>query len=302
MKQIGIIGAGNTGANTAFFLAEKRVGRVVLQDIKEGLALGKALDIMEEAPLARYQFSITGTDNEQEALNSDVVLLAIGEVRQPGQNRTSVWAENRKLVSSFAEKLKGFRGVVIIVTEPVDASVTLFQQISGMEPGRVLGIGGALDGERMRYHVSRELHCVTEDIDALVIGRHDQRMIVPQDYTRVSGIPVRYLMDQSSLHAIVQKVKNAGDIVLESSKRSSAFYAPAMVTADIIQAILNDSRRMFSVSMTLTGQYGVTDAALSVPAMIGENGAGTVLEPKLSDDELQTFRESAAEIAALVQS
>ncbi len=302
MKQIGIIGAGNTGANTAFFLAEKRVGRVVLQDIKEGLAIGKALDIMEEAPLARYQFAIHGTDNEQEALDSDVILLAVGAVRQPGQDRTSVWNENRTLIEAFANKLKGFQGVVILVTEPVDASVTLFQKISGMEPGKVLGIGGALDGERLRYLVSRELHCVTEDIDALVIGRHDKDMIVPQDYTRVSGIPVRYLMDQSSLHAIVQKVKNAGDIVLETSKRSSAFYAPAMVTADIIQAILNDSRRMFSVSTPLTGQYGVKDVALSIPAMVGEHGAERLFEPQLSDEQAKKFQESAAAISALVQS
>ena len=300
MKQIGIIGAGNTGANTAFFLAEKQVGRVVLQDCKEGLAIGKALDIMEEAPLARYQFAIHGTDSEQEALDSDVILLAFGAVRQPGQDRTSVWDENRKLVESFAARLKGFGGVVIIVTEPVDASVTLFQKVSGIEPGRVLGIGGALDGERMRYLVSQELHCVTEDIDALVIGRHDQSMIIPQDYTRVSGIPVRYLMDQSSLHAIIQKVKHAGDVVLETSKRSSAFYAPAMVTADIIRAILNDSRRMFSVSTVLTGQYGVQDAALSIPAMIGENGAERLFEPKLTDKQLQQFRDSAAAISALV--
>ncbi|TVQ27303.1 MAG: malate dehydrogenase [Spirochaetaceae bacterium] len=300
MKQIGIIGAGNTGANTAFFLAEKQVGRVVLQDCKEGLAIGKALDIMEEAPLARYQFKIQGTDQEEEALNSDVILLAFGAVRQPGQDRTSVWDENRKLVESFAGKLKGFGGVVIIVTEPVDASVTLFQKVSGMEPGRVLGIGGALDGERMRYLVSQELHCVTEDIDALVIGRHDKSMIIPQDYTRVSGIPVRYLMDQSSLHAIIQKVKHAGDVVLETSKRSSAFYAPAMVTADIIRAILNDSRRMFSVSTVLTGQYGVENAALSIPAMIGEHGAERLFEPKLTDEQLQKFRDSAAAISALV--
>lgn len=300
MLKTGIIGAGDVGANAAFFLAERNVGPVVVRDIQEGLATGKTLDIMEMAPLGRYRYPVGGTDSEQEVLESDVLLIAAGVTRTPGTSRDTLFGENRDLIVELAGKLNGYEGVVVVATEPVDAVVTLLVRESGIDPKRVLGLGGCLDAARLRYFIARDLGCFSEDVDTVVVGRHDRNMIVPTGYSRVAGIPVEHLLSEEKITSIIEELRGAGDSLLELSKRGSAFYTPAAVATDIIEAIVADTGRILSVSNVLDGQFDVQGAALSLPAMIGRSGIRRLILPKLSDTEHKAFTASGSEVAKLV--
>ncbi len=296
MRTTGIVGAGNVGANAAFFLAERNVGPVVVRDVEEGRATGKMLDIMEAAPLGRYHFPVRGTDSEQEVLDSDVLLIAAGATRAAGASRESLFTENRPLISGLAGQLKGFGGVVVVATEPVDAMVTLLVREAGLDSKRVMGLGGCLDVARMRFCISRELGCAVEDVDAMAVGRHDSDIIIPLAYSKVSGIPVEHLLPEEMCRALIEEVRGAGERIVEQSGRSAAFYAPAAVAADVIEAVVRDSGRVLSVSSVLDAR-GV---ALSLPAMIGAEGIRRILEPKLAGAERKAFAQSASAVAELV--
>ena len=300
MLTTGIIGAGNVGANAAFFLAERNVGPVVVRDVEEGRATGKMLDIMEAAPLGRYHFPVRGTDSEQEVLDSDVLLVAAGATRVAGASRESLLAENRPLISGLAGQLKGFGGVVVVATEPVDAMVTLLVREAGLDSKRVMGLGGCLDVARMRFCISRELGCAVEDVDAMAVGRHDSDIIIPLSYSKVSGIPVEHLLSAETCRGLVEEVRGAGERIVEQSGRSAAFYAPAAVAADVIEAVVRDSGRVLSVSSVLDGQLDARGVALSLPAMIGAEGIRRILEPKLAGAERKAFAQSASAVAELV--
>lgn len=300
MVTTGIVGAGNLGANAAFFLAERNVGPVLVHDIQEGLSTGKTLDIMEMAPLGRYRYPVQGTDSEEKVLESDILLVAAGSGMTPDKSRETLFAENREFIAELAKKLKGHEGIVILATEPVDELVTLFVRESGMDSRRVLGLGACLDAARLQYAVSRELGCFAEDVDALVVGRHDLSMIMPVDYVRVSGIPVAHLIEGDRLQAVFREVREAEDTILGLNNRSSAFYAPASVAADLVEAVAADTGRLLSVSSVLENRLGVSGAALSLPAMIGADGIRRIVEPRLTDDQKRAFAESGAAIAELV--
>ncbi|MFW6387681.1 MAG: lactate/malate family dehydrogenase [bacterium] len=300
MVTTGIIGAGNLGANTAFFLAERNVGPVLVHDIQEGLSTGKTLDIMEMAPLGRYRYPVHGTDSEEKVLESDVLLLAAGSGMTPEKTRETLYEENRELVAGLASRLSGHEGIVVLATEPVDELVTLFVRESGMDSRRVLGLGACLDAARLQYAVSRELGCFAEDVDALVVGRHDLSMIMPADYVRVSGIPVEHLIENNRLQAVFREVREAEDTILGLNNRSAAFYAPASVAADLVEAIVADTGRVLSVSSVLDNRLGVNGAALSLPAMVGAGGIRQIVEPKLTDDQKRAFAESGAAVNRLV--
>ncbi len=300
MRTTGIVGAGNVGANAAFFLAERNVGPVIARDIEEGRATGKLLDIMEAAPLGRYHFPLRGTDSEAEVLESDVLLIAAGATRAAGASRESLFAENSALISELAGKLKRFPGVVVVATEPVDAMVTLLVREAGLDSKKVMGLGGCLDVARMRFCIARELGCAVEDVDAMAVGRHDSDIIIPLAYCKVSGIPVEHLLAADTCRALAEEVRGAGGQIVEQSGRNAAFYAPAAVAADVVEAVVRDSGRMLSVSSVLDGQLDARGVALSLPAMIGADGVSRILEPKLSDEERKRFAASATAVAKLI--
>ncbi len=298
MANIAIIGAGNVGANTAFFIAERNIGSVVMYDVADGLAHGKALDMMEAAPIRGYQYAIHGTDSYEEVLETSVAILAAGQVRESGMKRADLFARNAEIVDDVASKLTDYAGTVVIATEPVDLMVMRFQQKSGLDPRRILGLGGVLDSTRLRYAISRTLGVTTENVSATVIGRHSNDMMPLLDYCRVSGVPLGVLMEQADLEQIVEETRNAGDIIVEMSQRSSSYYGPSAAAADVTQALLWDTKRVLPVSFIWDGQYGIDGVAMSLPAVLGHAGIERVLEPKLTDDQVTALRASADEITA----
>ncbi len=297
MAQIGIIGGGNVGANTAFFLAERNLAHVCMYDVKDGLSTGKALDLMEAAPLRGYQYRVEGTDDIRQALDSQVLVIAAGEIRSPGEQREDLYERNATILDEVGDRLAGYSGVIIVATEPVDP-MTLRLVKHGFDPRRVIGIGGVLDSARLRALIARELGAAQEDVKATVIGRHSHDMIALPAYCSVAGVPVATLISGARFAELVEETRHAGDRIVELAQRTNSYYGPAAATTDVAEAVVHDTRRILSVSTVLTGQYGITDVAMSLPALIGAGGVERVLEPRLTDDELAQFAKSAASLKA----
>jgi len=301
VSQVSIIGSGNVGANTAFFIAETGIEDVLLFDIQEGLAAGKALDMMEAAPIRRYRNRLRAASSLEQIAGSEVVVLAAGRVRRPGMKREDLLADSMRLVCELAPEVARLapEAVVIVATEPVDPVVRRFVRLSGLPRGRVLGIGGCLDATRLRQAIARELGVSTENVSALVIGRHSDSMLVLPRCCSVSGVPLPQLLSIERIEALVRQTVEAGDLIVQMAQRSSAYYAPSAAAADLVNAVHMDLGRVLCVSLLLEGEYGLRDVALSLPAVIGKAGARRVLTPRLSDAELEALRRSARELAEL---
>lgn len=276
---IGIIGSGNVGANTAFFLAEKGVDHVRLYDLKEGLARGKALDMMEAAPIRGYRTTIEGSDNLDDVLGCDIVIITCGVPFKAGVSRDTLFRENRQMIVDFAKGVTLPHTKVILVSEPVDMLTTLFVQNSTLPPTQIMGMGGVLDATRLRYFIAKELGVSMENVAAQVVGRHTQKTIPLKDYCCVSGIPVELLMAQEKIDEIFEKTRQAGSLILDLARHSRAYYGPSAVTAELAEAMVKDSGRVMSVSQMLSGQYGIEGAAMSLPAVIGKKGILKVIPP-----------------------
>jgi malate dehydrogenase len=302
MAQVSIIGGGNVGANAAFFIAEKGVTDVLLVDIKPGLSRGKMLDIMEAAPIRRYRNFLGGSDSLEDIRGSEFVVIAAGAIRSPGMRREELFTVNAGLITSLAPEIARLApdAVVVIATEPVDGLTTLFTRISGMPRSRVMGLGGILDSTRLRALIARELDVSMEIVSALVIGRHSDDMICLPRYCTVGGVPLPLLLPPEKVAALVEETRTAGDLVVELAKRSSAYYAPSAAIAELADSIHMNLNRLFSVSLVLEGEYGVTGAALSVPALVGSKGAHRVLTPELTAPEQAVLHESARKITTAV--
>jgi malate dehydrogenase len=301
MAQVSIIGSGNVGANAAFFIAEKGVTDVLLVDIQEGLSRGKALDIMEAAPIRRYRNTLRGTDSLEDIAGSQMVVLAAGAIRKPGQRREDLYEVNAPLVKDLAPRVARLApgAIVIVATEPVDSLTAVFTRESGMSRERVLGLGGVLDSTRLRALISRELGVSMEIVSALVIGRHSDDMICLPRYSAVSGVPLPLLLSQERIHALVAETRAAGGLLVDLARRSSAYYAPSAAISELADSIHMNLNRVFSVSVLLNGEYGVRGAALSLPAAIGEKGAARIFTPELLPEEKAVFLESARLIASV---
>ncbi len=294
MAEIGIVGSGNVGANTAFFLAERGVADTCLYDVKEGLAMGKALDMMEAAPIRGYVSRISGTDSFDDIKGCAILIITAGTVRTPGMKREDLFATNRGIIADIAGRLRGSPARVIMVTEPVDALTTFFVRESGLPWQRVMGLGGCLDSTRLRYLLATALGVSTENVDATVIGRHSDAMIPLGRYSTVSGVPVTHLLPADRLEVLYRVTREAGNLIVDMAQRASAYYGPSAVAADLAEAIHRDSHRIIPVSLVFHGQYGIEGAAMSLPAVIGRAGIERVLEPRLTDAEVAALRESAA--------
>jgi malate dehydrogenase len=312
MPTVSILGSGNVGANTAFFIAEKGIADVALYDIREGLSTGKSLDLMEAAPLRRYRNVLRGAKRLEEIAGSQIVVLAAGAVRRPGMKREELYGENLRVVEALAPAVARLapQASLIVATEPVDPITAAALRLSGLPRERVFGIGGCLDATRLRYAVARELSVSTEDVAATVIGRHSDAMIVLPRYCSVSGVSLPQLLAPERIAALVEEVRRAGDLIVGLAQRSSAFYAPSAAAADLVDAVHMDLKRVLCVSVGLEGEYGVGGSAaepfsgsvaMSLPAVIGARGIERVLTPPLTEEERARFRQSAADLASLAR-
>jgi len=303
MSRVSIIGSGNVGANAAFFIAEKGVTDVLLIDVKQGLSRGKALDIMEAAPIRRYRNSLVGSDSVADIQGSQMVVIAAGAIRSPGMRREDLYGENAPVIEALAPEVARLApdSVVVVATEPVDSLTALFTLRSGMPRTRVLGLGGILDSMRLRALISRELDVSMEIVSALVMGRHSDDMVCLPRYCSVSGVPLPQLLPPERIAAIISETRSAGDLVVELAKRSSAYYAPSAAIAELADSVHMNLSRIFPVSLMLDGEYGLRDAALSVPAIVGEKGVSKILTPELTREEKEALAQSARLIASVVR-
>jgi malate dehydrogenase len=300
MKRVGIIGSGNVGANTAFFIAENRAASVTLVDVKEGLSVGKALDILEAGPIRRYDTDIRGESDIEAIRGSDIVVVAAGRVRAPDQSRDALYKDNSQLAAKICEDIKVLTpgAVVINVVEPVDMITLMIQKSLGFDRKRVLGVGGLLSSTRLRYLVSSSLGVSSREVTGLVVGPHRPSMVILRDTIRISGIPAEKLLSREKLDLIFDEVRRAGDTILQMAQRSTSYYAPSAAVAALVEAIARDTKAILPVSMCLQGEYGLQDIAVSVPARIGKTGAEEIVSLRMQPEEAVAFSAAADELRA----
>ena len=296
MKRISIIGSGNVGTNTAFFIAETRTAEVLLVDIKDGIAAGKALDLMEAGPVRGYATSIRGTVRIDDIAGSDVVIIAAGVTRKPGQQREDVYRDNAPIVRAIAQDIRRLApgAVVINVVEPIDLLTLLVQETLGADRFKVMGVGGLLSSTRIRYLVSKALGVSPREVTGLIIGPHHPSMVFLKDTIRVSGIPAEALLGEARLRELIEEARNAGDAILQLAQRSSSFYASCAATAALVEAIVCNTKALLPVSVRCDGEYGIKGLAIGVPAYVGEHGVTGIVELKLSAADREAFDKAAA--------
>ena len=294
-RKIAVIGAGNVGATCAFVMAERKLGDIVLLDIYEGFAKGKALDMSQGGQVLNYDGKITGTSKYEDIANADVVVVTSGFPRQPGMSREDLIGKNAEIISQVGAGIRDFapNSVVIMVTNPLDLMTYHMQKVTGFDSNRVIGQAGILDSARMTHFVSQAVGCSNEDVQAMVLGGHGDTMVPLPRYTTVGGIPITQLLGSEEINAISERTASGGGEIVKLLERGSAFYAPGSAAAIMAESVLNDRKRMLPCSALLSGQYGLEDVYIGVPVLLGKNGVENIVELELEDDELKSLQSSA---------
>lgn len=301
--KISIIGAGNVGATCAHWAAQKELGDIVVLDIpdKEGVAKGKMLDLACCGPIERFDGAITGTSDYRDIAGSDVVVVTAGLPRKPGMSRDDLIETNVKIVKSVSENIREFApdSIVIVVSNPLDAMVYTAWKATGFPTSRIMGQAGALDVARFRTFIAWEVGCSIEDVQALLLGGHGDDMVPLPRLTSIHGIPVTDLLDGGTIEACVERAKKGGGEVVKLMG-TSAWYAPASGTIQMVEAILKDKKRIIPSAAYLDGEFGQKGLFVGVPALLGAGGVEKIVEFKLTDDEQKLFDESASHVEELV--
>ena len=302
--KISIIGAGNVGATTAHWCAAAELGDIVILDIPQidGVPQGKALDLMQSSPIMGFDSNVVGTTDYSDTAGSEVVVITAGKPRQPGMSRDDLLAVNAKIVSAVTEQIKSSSpdAVLIVVSNPLDAMVQRALQVSGFPPQRVLGQAGVLDTARYRTFLAMELGVSVEDISALLMGGHGDTMVPLPSCTTVGGIPIRRLLDEKRLNEIVDRTRKGGAEIVGLLKSGSAYYAPAAATAQMVEAIVRDKRRLIPCAAYCDKEYGVGGYYVGVPVVLGTGGVQRVVELDLDEQEQADFEKSVAAVRELV--
>ena len=294
-SKVSIIGSGFVGTMTAQRTVEKNLADVILYDIVEDLPQGKALDISQSASIEKFDGRVTGTNDLSEIEGSDIVVFTAGFSRTPGMTREELALKNGGIIKSVTEKIKEYAPdtIIIMVTNPLDVMTHLAWQVSGFPPSRVMGMGGILDKARYKYFLSRELDVSVKDIETMVLGSHGESMVPVDSYTTLKGVPVSNYMKKEILDEIIERTKKGGAEIVNLLKKGSAWHAPSASVTAMIEAIINDSKRVFPVSTYLTGQYGISGIHIGVPVILGSSGVEKIFEIPISPGELAALRQSA---------
>ncbi|MFO0943349.1 MAG: malate dehydrogenase [Pirellulales bacterium] len=304
--KITIVGAGNVGATCAHWCAANELGDIVLLDVPqaEDMPKGKALDLRQASPIMGFDSNIIGTTNYADTSNSDVVVITAGIARKPGMSRDDLLATNAKIVGSVAEQVKNSspNAIIIVVSNPLDAMVQRAFQVSGFPANRVIGQAGVLDTARYRTFLAMELGVSVEDISALLMGGHGDTMVPMPSCTCVGGIPVTQLIAPARLEEIVTRTRNGGAEIVGLLKTGSAYYAPAAATAQMVEAIVRDKKRLIPCAAYCDKEYGVGGYYVGVPVIVGSNGVERIVELKLTDTEQAAFQKSVQAVKDLVAS
>ncbi len=296
VNKITVVGAGNVGATAAQRLAEKELAKqVVLVDIAEGIPQGKGLDQWQSAPIELYDTRIIGTNGYVETAGSDIVVITAGIARKPGMSRDDLMNTNAGIVKSVAEQVSKSspNAILIIVSNPLDVMCHVAMKASGFPRERVLGMAGVLDTARYRAFLAEALDVSVRDIQAMVLGGHGDTMVPLISYTTVSGIPITQLMPRDVLDKIVDRTRNGGAEIVGFLKTGSAYYAPSAGAIQMVEAIVQDQKRILPCAAWLQGEYGMKDLFLGVPCKLGRKGLEQVLEVELTDAERAALGKSA---------
>jgi len=300
--KITIVGAGNVGATCALWAAAWGLGDVVLVDVVEGLAEGKALDLTQAGPIAGFAHKITGTTGYAATAGSDLAIVTAGLARRPGMSRDDLLAKNAEIVSGVVRSLVRASPdvILIIVSNPVDAMTALAHRASGLPASRVVGMAGVLDSARMRAFVAMKAGVRPQDVEALVLGGHGDSMVPLVRHSTISGRPLADSLPKETIERIVERTRNAGAEIVSSLKTGSAFYAPAAAAVEMAQAILRDERRVLPSAAYCDTEYGVGGYFVGVPARLGAGGVLEVIEVDLTEDERAAFSRSVEHVKSLV--
>lgn len=307
-NKIVLIGAGNIGGTLAHLIGLKNLGDVILFDVNEGVAQGKALDIEQSSVVEDFDANLKGTSNYAEITNADVIIVTAGIARKPGMSRDDLMATNTSIIKSVAEGIKQYapNAFVIVITNPLDAMVYVMQKVSGLPKNKVVGMAGVLDSSRMSLFLAREFNVSVEDVNACVLGGHGDTMVPLIRYSSVAGIPIPDLIEmgwttKTKIEEIVQRTRDGGAEIVKLLGNGSAFYAPAASAVLMAESYLFDKRKVLPVAASLNGEYGVKDMYIGVPAIIGKNGVEKIVEVKLNSQELTMFNRSVDAVKKLIE-
>ncbi len=301
-KKVTVVGAGNVGATAAQRLAEKGVADVVLIDIVEGMPQGKALDLMQAAPVEKHDFKLEGANDYDASAGSDVIIITAGIARKPGMSRDDLIKTNMKIVADVTKEVakRSPDSTLIIVSNPLDAMCHVAYKASGFDRKRVIGMAGILDSARFRTFIAMELNISVDSIQALVLGGHGDTMVPLPRFTTVCGVPVTEFIKPERLAEMIDRTRNGGAEIVKLLKTGSAYYAPASSAVEMAEAILYDRKKILPCAALLDGQYGFKDLFIGVPVKLGEGGIEEIIELKLNADESDALRKSASAVQGLV--
>jgi malate dehydrogenase len=297
--KIAVVGAGMVGSSAALKMAQKELGDIVLVDVVEFVAEGKALDMAESSPLDGFDVALVGKTNDYSVIkDSDVVVITAGVPRKPGMTRMDLLMTNAGIVETISNHIRELapNSIVIVVTNPLDVMTYVAWKVTGFPRERVMGQAGVLDSIRMRYFVAQELGVSVKDVQAMVLGSHGDQMVPLPRYTTVSGVPITELLPPETIERINDRTRKAGTEIVNLLKTGSAYYAPGAAVAEMVEAIVRDKKRLMPCSVLLKGEYGLNDVFIGVPVILGKNGVERIVELKLTEEELKSLHQSAEEV------
>ena len=302
-KKISLIGAGQIGGTLAHLISIKELADVVLFDVAEGLAKGKALDIAQSTSVEGFDINLMGTSNYEDTKNSDVIIITAGIPRRPGMSRDDLLETNLKIIKQVAEGIKKTspNAFVICITNPLDAIVMAFQKYSGLPTNKVVGMAGILDTSRFKYFLSQELKVPVKNIDSLVLGGHGDTMVPIPNYTKVNGKLLNQLIKKEKLDEIIDRTRKGGGEINRLLEKGSAFYAPAASGIEMAESYIKNLKKTLPCAAFLNGEYGVKNIYAGVPVVIGSNGIEKVIELKLDKLEKNYFDNSIKAVRDLFE-
>ena len=307
-KKITLIGAGQIGGTLAHLIALKGLADVVLFDVADGIAKGKALDIAQSSPVEGFNVNLNGTNNYEDTKNSDVIIITAGVPRKPGMSRDDLLGINLKIIKQVAEGIKNTspNAFVICITNPLDVMVMALQKYSGLKKNKVIGMAGILDSSRFIYFLSQELKVPVKNIKSLVLGGHGDSMVAMVNHTLVNGKPLKEsikngLISNDKLKQIIDRTKKGGAEIVKYLQKGSAFYAPAASGVEMAESYLKDLKKELPCAAHLDGEYGVKNIYAGVPVIIGKNGVEKIIELKLDNKEKENFQNSINSVKELFE-
>ena len=302
-KKVSVVGAGNVGGAIAQRLAEKELCDVVLIDIINSLAQGKALDLKEAAPIEKHDAHLVGSNNFEPSKNSDIVIITAGLPRKPGMSRDDLLLSNAAIVKETTAQVVKFsrKAILIIVSNPIDAMCHVALETSGFPKTRVVGMAGILDSARLKAFIADELKVSVESIHALVLGAHGDAMVPLPRYSTVCGVPLTELLSHEKIDALVERTRKGGTEIVSLLKSGGAYYAPASAVVEMAESILKDKKKILPCAAYLEGEYSIDSLFVGVPIKLGATGIEEIIQISLTDEETAALKESAAAVRGLIE-